>query len=125
MPERGDTLLLPTDYQLLGLGEATSVVTAITVDQDDHTIVISGVHDPRGAQTPDKLGFKKCERIAWQTFDEARGLQHLDTELIGISLGSGGAQRHGVLTTDAFELSFVYGSYSLHTPTSPTYSARA
>ena len=30
------------NYQALGLGEAASVVTAVIVDKDKHTIMISG-----------------------------------------------------------------------------------
>ena len=112
------------DYQALGLGEAASVVTAVTVDKDKHTIVISCLYDPQGAQMPYTLCFQQCEHIAWQPFDACLDLQQLDAELIGISLGTSDAQQLAVLTTDVFELSFVYGSFSLHTPTSASYSLR-
>ena len=110
------------DYQALGLGEATSVVTAVTIDKDKHTIMIACLYDPQGAQMPYTLCFKQCECIAWQTFDEALDLQRLDAELIGLSLGTSGAQQLAVLTTNMFELSFVYGSFSLQTSTSASYS---
>jgi hypothetical protein len=64
----------------------------------------------------------QCEHVAWQTFNAFPDLQQLDAELIGISLGPRGAQQLAVLTTDVFELSFVYGSFSLQTPTSASYS---
>jgi hypothetical protein len=112
------------DYQTLGLGEAASVLTAVTVDKDEHTIMVSCLYDPQDAQMPYTLCFKQCEHIAWQTFDEVRDLRQLDAELIGISLGTGGVQQQAVLTTDVFELSFVYGSFSLQTSASVSYSTR-
>jgi hypothetical protein len=112
------------DYQALGLGAAASVVTAVTVDKDQHTIMISCLYDPQDAQMPYTLCFKQCEHIVWQTFKALPDLQQLDAELIDISLGPRGAQQLAVLTTDVFELSFVYGSFSLQTPTSASYSTR-
>jgi hypothetical protein len=112
------------DYQALGLGEAASVVTAVTVDKDKHAIMISCLYDPQDVQMPYTLCFKQCEHIAWQIFNELRDLQQLDAELIGILLGPSGAQQLAVLTTDVFELSFVYGSFSLQTPTSASSSIR-
>ena len=112
------------DYQALGLGEAASVVTAVTVDQDKHTIMISCLYDPQDVQMPYTLCFKQCAHIAWQIFNELRDLQQLDAELIGISFGTSDAQQRAVLTTDVFELSFVYGSFSLQTPRSASYSLR-
>ncbi len=106
------------DYQALGLGEAASVVTAVTVDKDKHAIMISCLYDPQDAQMPYTLCFTQCEHIAWQNFTELRDRQQFDAELIGISLGTSGTQQLAVLTTDVFELSFVYGSFSLQTPTS-------
>ena len=112
------------DYQALGLGAAASVVTAVTVDKDQHTIMISCLYDPQDAQMPYTLCFKQCEHIARQTFKALPALQQLDAELIGVSLSPRGAQQMAVLTTDVFELSFVYGSFSSQTPTSALYSTR-
>ena len=106
------------DYQALGLGEAASVVTAVTRDKNEHTIMISCLYDPQDTQMPYTLCFKQCEHIAWQTCETCLDLQQLDAELIGISLGTSGAQQQAVLTTDVFELSFVYESFFLQTPTS-------
>ena len=110
------------NYQTLGLGAAASVVTAVTVDKDQHTIMISCLYDPQDVQMPYTLCFKQCEHIAWQTFKAFPDLQQLDAELIDISLGPRGAQQLAVLTTDVFELSFVYRGFSLQTPTSASYS---
>src|SRR2546428_6131537 len=102
------------DYQALGLGDAASVVTGVTVDKDKHTIMISCLYDPQNTKTPYTLYFNQCEHITWQTFNKLQNLQQLDAELIGLSLGTRGAQQLAVLTTDGFELSFIYGSCSLH-----------
>jgi hypothetical protein len=112
------------DYQALGLGAAASVVTAVTVDKNAHTILISCLYDPQDVQMPYTLCFKQCEHMAWQTCNKLGDLQQLDAELIGISLGPSGAQQLAMLTTDVFELSFVYGSFSLQTPTSASSSSR-
>ena len=110
------------DYQALGLGAAASVVTAVTVDKDQRTIMISCLYNPQDTQMPYTLCFQQCEHIAWQTFKALPDLQQLDAELINISLGPRGVQQLAVLTTDVFELSFVYGSFSLQTHTSVSYS---
>ena len=49
------------NYQALGLGAAASVVTAVTVDTDQHTIMISCLYDPQDTQMPYTLCFKQCE----------------------------------------------------------------
>ena len=51
------------DYQALGLGEAASVVTAVTVDKDKHAMMISCLYDPQDVQMPYTLCFKQCEHI--------------------------------------------------------------
>ena len=112
------------DYQALGLGEAASVVTAVTVDKNGHTIMVSCLYDPQDTQMPYTLCFKQCEHIAWQTYETCLDLQQLDAELIGISLRTSGAQQQAVLTTDMFALSFIYESFSLQTPTSASHSTR-
>jgi hypothetical protein len=110
------------DYQALGLGEAASVVTAVRVDNNKHTIMISCLYNPQDTQMPYTLCFTQCEHITWQTFNALPDLQQLDAELIGISLGLRSAQQLAVLTTDVFELSFVYGGFALQTPASVSYS---
>ena len=75
------------DYQALGLGAAASIITAVRVDKDKHTITISCLYDPQDTQMPYTLCFKQCEHIAWQTFNAFPNLQQLDAELIDISLG--------------------------------------
>ena len=112
------------DYQALGLGEAASVVTAVTVDKDGQSIVLSCLYNPQEAPMPYTLLFKQCENIAWNACDDMPDLQQLDAELVGLSLRTNGAQKLAVITTDMFELSFCYGSFSLQTHLTSSYSAR-
>ena len=101
------------DYQALGLGDATSVVTAVTVDTDDQSILLSCLYNPQQAPMPYTLWFRQCENIAWDTFGDVPDLQHLEAELVGLSLRTNEAQKLAVITTDVFELSFCYGSFSV------------
>lgn len=101
------------DYRSLGIGEAGSVITAVSIASDQQALTLSCVYDPGNAATPYTLCFEGCGDITWQAFDALPDLQHLDAELIGLSLQTGGDQRQAVITTDTFELSFHYGSYSL------------
>ena len=94
------------------------MLTVVAIDKDKHTIIVSCLYDPQEAQMPYTLCFKQCEHIAWQTFEEVQDLRQLDAELIGLSLGTGGGRQQAVLTTDVFELSFVYESVSLQAPAS-------
>ena len=103
------------DYQALGLGDAASVVTAVTVDTDDQSILLSCLYNPQQAPVPYTLWFKQCENIVWDTFGDVSDLQHLEAELVGLSLRTNEAQRLAIITTDVFELSFCYGSFSLQT----------
>ena len=110
------------DYQTLGLGDATSVVTAVAMNTDDQSILLSCLYSPQQAPVPYTLGFKQCENIVWDTFGDIPDLQHVEAELVGLSLQTDEEQKRAIITTDVFELSFCYGSFSLETYT--TSSAR-
>ena len=101
------------DYRSLGIGAAGSVITAVTIAADQQALTLSCMYDPGHAAMPYTLSFERCGDITWQTFGAPPDLQHLDAELIGLSLQTVGDQRQALITTDAFELSFQYGSYSL------------
>src|SRR5438067_12879053 len=98
------------NYQALGLGAAASVVTAVIVDKDKHTIMIACLYDPQDTQKPYTLCFKQCEHIAWQTFNALPDLRRLDAELIDISFSPRGSWQLAVLTIVWFEFSLVVGS---------------
>ena len=112
------------DYQGLGLGEASSVVTEVKIVEDEHAIIISCLYDPQDAQMPYRLCFNKCAHITWEPSDEGVDPHHLDAELIGISLETNASQKLAVITTDAFELSFSYGSFAVQTHPSTSHSSR-
>lgn len=101
------------DYQALGLGDAASVVTAVTVDAADQSILLSCLYNPQEASLPYTLRFNHCEHITWDAFGDVLDLQHLEAELVGLSLQRHDAQKVAVITTNVFELSFRYGSFSL------------
>jgi len=100
------------------------VVTAVTMSEDAQTIRVSCLYDPQKAQMPYTLVFQDCAQISWDIFDDALDPCQLDAELIGLSLRTDGPQRLAVITTDVFELSFFYGSFSLQTPTSTLHTIR-
>ena len=112
------------DYQALGLGDASSVVTAVRIVEDERAIIISCLYNPQDAQKPYQLCFKKCAQIAWEPFDEGLDPHELDAELIGISVETHEPQKRAVITTDAFELSFSYESFAVQTHTSTSHSSR-
>lgn len=101
------------DYQALGLGDAPSVVTAVTVDTDEQSILLSCLYNPQQALLPYTLWFRQCENIVGDTFGDVPDLQHLEAELVGLSLQTNNEQKLAVITTDVFELTFCYGSFSL------------
>ena len=103
------------DYQALGLGDAASGVTAVAVNTDNQSILLSCLYSPRQAPVPYTVWFRQCENIVWDTFGDVPDLQHLAAELVGLSLQTDEEQKRAVITTDAFELSFCYGSFSLDT----------
>ncbi len=112
------------DHHALGLGDATSVVTAVTMDADHQSIWLSCLYNPQEAPLPYTLEFRQCENIMWDTFGDMPDLQHLEAELVGLSLQPNETQKFAVITTDVFELSFRYGSVSLQKyATSPSQSA--
>ena len=112
------------DYQELGLGEATSVVTAVTVDKDEQSILLSCLYNPQEAPMSYTLWFKQCEQIVWNTFDAVLDLQYVEAELVGLSLQTTGTQKRAVITTDMFELSFGYRSLSLQPALPNAHAAR-
>ena len=77
---------------------------------------------PSGCADALSLCFKQVSTLRGRLSMPYQISSSLDAELIDISLGTRGAQQMSVLTTDVFEISFVYGSFSLQTHTSVSYS---
>ena len=111
------------DYQALALGEAASVVTAVTLSQDTETISISCLYDPQTTQMPYTLLFQLCTELSWNAFEDVSDPHHLDAELIGFSLQTKDAQPLAIITTDMFELSFFYENFCLLRSKSPLHAS--
>ena len=100
------------DYNLLGLGGLTSLVTTIKVSLWGNEVLIECVYNPED-RSPYVLAFKDCRDIRWTVHDEEE-VGELEAELLGISLGESAHGKPAVLTTDIFEVSILYGSFSIH-----------
>ena len=59
------------------------------------------------------LAFKDCRDISWTVHDE-EAVGELEAEFFGISLGDAEHRKPAVITTDIFEISILYGSFSIH-----------
>ncbi|WP_293148805.1 MULTISPECIES: hypothetical protein [unclassified Microcoleus] len=62
---------------------------------------------------PYVLAFKDCRDIGWTVRDEEE-VGELEAEFLGISLGEPEHRKPAVITTDIFEISILYGSFSIH-----------
>ena len=100
------------DYNLLGLGGLTSLVTNIKVSLWGNEVLIECVYNPE-ERSPYVLAFKDCRDIRWTVHDEEE-VGELEAEFLGISLGESSHRKPAVLTTDIFEISILYGSFSIH-----------
>jgi hypothetical protein len=100
------------DYNLLGLGGLTSLVTNIKVSLWENEVLIECVYNPE-ERFPYVLAFKDCRDIRWTVQDEEE-VGELEAEFLGISLGESAHRKPAVLTTDIFEVSILYGSFSIH-----------
>ena len=100
------------DYSLLGLGEATSIVTHIQINRWGNDVLVSCLYNPLGSSLPYQLIFKDCKEINWQIVDPDNQ-QESTADLIGFFMGAEHHQKPAVITTDIFELSITYGSFVL------------
>ncbi len=55
------------DYQSLGLGDAASIVTAVTSAKDGKEIIISCIYEPQGEKCAYRLMFEDCHRSCWSS----------------------------------------------------------
>jgi hypothetical protein len=101
------------DYYLLGLGGMISLVTNIQVSSWGAELLLECVYDPRGERLPYQLIFKDCQYIRWDVQDSEL-VNDLEADLIGIHLGEGSHRQPAVIHTDIFEISILYGSWSVH-----------
>ncbi len=100
------------DYNLLGLGGLTSLVTNVKVSLWGNEVLIECVYNPE-ERLPYVLAFKDCRDIMWTVHHEEE-VGELEAEFLGISLGESAHRKPAVITTDIFEISILYGSFSIH-----------
>ncbi|MEG4585724.1 hypothetical protein QUA54_10980 [Microcoleus sp. MOSTC5] len=100
------------DYNLLGLGGFTSLITKVNVSLWGNEVLIECVYNPE-ERLPYILAFKDCRNISWTVHDEDE-VGELEAEFFGISLGDPEHRKPAVITTDIFEISILYGSFRIH-----------
>lgn len=100
------------DYNLLGLGGLTSLITNVKVSLWGNEVLIECVYSPE-QRLPYLLEFKDCRDIRWTVHDEEE-VNELEAEFFGISFGEPEHHKPAVITTDIFEISILYGSFSIH-----------
>jgi hypothetical protein len=95
------------DYAKLGLGDATSIVTAINVSDWGAEVTLSCLYDPRGTSKPYKVIFQGCTEVRFCTLD-SQASKDSSADLIGFSAGEQARRKPAVITTDIFEASITY-----------------
>jgi hypothetical protein len=98
------------DYNLLGLGELTSLVTNVKVSMWGAEVLVECLYDPTGDRIPYSLIFQDCRDIGWNVHDEEELGEPL-ADLIGIYLGEDAHRKRAVIHTDIFEISILYGRF--------------
>lgn len=101
------------DYNLLGLGGLTSLITNVKVSSWGNEVSIECVYNPE-ERLPYVLAFKDCRDIRWTVHDEEEEVGELESEFFGISLGEPEHCKPAVITTDIFEISILYGCFSIY-----------
>ncbi|UNU23803.1 hypothetical protein [Microcoleus vaginatus] len=104
---------MPDDYNLLNLGGLTSLVTNIKVSLWGNEVLLECLYDPTGERLPYSLVFQDCREIRWEVHDEEE-IEEPEADLIGIHLGEDAHRTAALIHTDIFEISLLYGSFSIH-----------
>ncbi|MFB2894316.1 hypothetical protein ACE1CI_15505 [Aerosakkonemataceae cyanobacterium BLCC-F50] len=100
------------DYNLLGLGGLTSLVTNVKISRWCTEVLVKCLYDPTGDRLPYSLVFNDCREIRWDVHDEEEAEEEL-ADLIGIHLGENAHRKPALIHTDIFEISIVYGSFNM------------
>lgn len=100
------------DYRLLGIGDATSLITNIAFTRWGSEVIISCNYDPLGRARAYVLIFKLCTEVIFRS-QNIEKLDETAAELIGLVAGEANYLAPAVITTDIFELSILYGSFEL------------
>ncbi|TAE62340.1 MAG: hypothetical protein EAZ86_31275 [Oscillatoriales cyanobacterium] len=104
---------MPDDYNLLNLGGLTSLVTNVNVSLWGNEVLLECIYDPTGDRLPYFLVFHDCREIMWEVHDEEE-VKEPEADLIGIHLGEDAHLKAALIHTDIFEISILYGSFSIH-----------
>jgi hypothetical protein len=100
------------DYAELGLGNATSIITAIDVSDWGAQVTFSCLYDLRGTSKPYKLRFQGCTDARLSMLNH-QAAEDSTAELIGFSLGEDARRKAAVITTDIFEASITYDAFHI------------
>ncbi|NJK65293.1 MAG: hypothetical protein HC789_14445 [Microcoleus sp. CSU_2_2] len=103
---------MPDDYNLLNVGGLTSLVTNVNVALWGNEISFECIYDPAGDRSPYTIVFHDCRDIRWEVF-HPEDVEDLEADLIGIHLGEDAHRKAALIHTDIFEISILYGSFSL------------
>jgi hypothetical protein len=103
---------MPDDYKLLNIGQLTSLVTNVKVSLWGNQVLLECLCDPAGERLPYTLNFQDCREIRWDVHDPEE-VGDLEADLIGISLGEDAHRQPAVIHTDIFEISIIYGNFSV------------
>ncbi len=101
------------DYELLKVGGLTSLVTNVNVSLWGNKVVLECIYDPTGDRSPYSLVFQDCRLITWEVHDEEE-IQEPEADLIGFHLGEDAHRKAALIHTDIFEISILYGSFSVN-----------
>jgi hypothetical protein len=100
------------DYELLNVGGLTSLVTNVNVSLWGNEISFECIYDPAGDRSPYTILFHDCRNIRWEVF-HPEDVEDLEADLIGIHLGENSHRKAALIHTDIFEISILYGSFSV------------
>ncbi|OCQ97500.1 hypothetical protein BCD67_24620 [Oscillatoriales cyanobacterium USR001] len=100
------------DYKKLNLGGLTSLVTNVKMSCWGNELFFECVYDPTGDRLSYTLVFHDCHNIIWNVY-HPEDSKELEADLIGIHLGEHEHQRPAIIHTDIFEISILYGSFSV------------
>ena len=104
---------MPDDYNLLNLGELTSLVTNVNVSLWGSEISFECIYDPTGDRLPYTIVFHDCRDISWEVF-HPEDVQEPEADLIGIHFGEDAHRKAVLIHTDIFEISILYETFSIH-----------
>ena len=101
------------DYELLNLGGLTSLIANVNVSLWGNEILFECIYDPTGDRLPYSIVFHDCRDISWEVF-HPEDVKDPEADLIGIHLGEDAQRTAALIHTDIFEISILYGRFSIH-----------